>query len=355
LRLGRNRAHVEHVHWWVSADAAACLSAADAALDYAAIKSRREATMATTDYAFCKGLEYPSIVEASQRVAWTVDDIFANRRFDATRRTVPDSWVGAEHLAFLDDSEQRTLNHIRAFSYAHLLGNYEEFIPVQMSEVAGQDWHDDRPRMRALLRFGEEEMKHQQLFQRTEDVLEASCGHSIGRYFDPDKLRLIAFTKAVLEYPLMSRFLLLTAFEFGTQRHYVESVQAGNGAGSDPLYIDVLKAHWIEESQHVKSDVLEVARLAAGMTPAKISEAFDGVLGLGGLIGETFVGQVEQELATFKTVTGRGLLEGEATALRDALNQSLQAIVAGVSLTHPSFKQVALELSKEGAAKLGIV
>jgi hypothetical protein len=311
--------------------------------------------MAMSDYAFCKGLAYPSIVEASQRVAWTVDDIFANRRFDVTRRTVPDSWVGTEHLAFLDDSEQRTLNHIRAFSYAHLLGNFEEFIPVQMSEVAGQDWHDDRPRMRALFRFGEEEMKHQQLFKRTEDVLETSCGHNIGRYFDLDKLRVTTFTKAVLGYPLMSRLLLLTAFEFGTQRHYVESVQAGNGTGSDPLYVDVLKAHWIEESQHVKLDVLEAARLAAAMTPAKVSEGFDGVLGLGGLIGEAFVGQVEQELATFKAVTGRVLLEAESTALRDALNESLQAIVAGVSLTHPSFKQVALELSREGAAKLGIV
>ena len=91
------------------------------------------------------------------------------------------------------------------------------------------------------------------------------------------------------------------------------------------------------------------------MNRAEVSEAFDGVLGLGGLIGETFVGQVVQELATFKTVTGRVLPEAEATALRDVLNQSLQAIVAGVSLTHPSFKQVALELSKEDAAKLGIV
>ena len=70
--------------------------------------------MTMTDYAFCKGLEYPSIVEASQRVAWTVDNIFANRGFDTTRRTVPDSWVGTEHLAFLGDSEKRTLTHIRA-------------------------------------------------------------------------------------------------------------------------------------------------------------------------------------------------------------------------------------------------
>jgi hypothetical protein len=198
-------------------------------------------------------------------------------------------------------------------------------------------------------------MKHQQLFRRTEEVLEASCGHRFGRYFDKEQVRLTSFVDAVLAYPLLPRFLLLAAFEFGTQRHYVESVRTPNGAASDPLYVDVLKHHWIEESQHVKLDILEAARLAAGMTSEEISRAFDDVLGLGGLIGETFAGQVEPELATFVTVTGRVLPKPETTALRDALNQSLQAIVAGVSLTHPDFKQIALELSKEGAAKLGIV
>jgi hypothetical protein len=284
-----------------------------------------------------------------------VDEIFANRHFDATKHIVPASWLGTGHLGFLDDREQRTLNHIRAFSYAHLLGNYEEFIPVQMAEVAGRDWHDDRARLRGLLRFGEEEMKHQQLFQRTEDILEASCGHRFGRYFDVEKVRLASFVEAVLAYPLLPRFLLLTAFELGTQRHYVESVRTSDGTAADPLYVDVLKNHWIEESQHVKLDVLEAARLAAGMSSDEISDAFDDVLGLGGLIGETFAGQVEQELATFETVTRRALPKPETTALRDALNQFLQAIVAGVSLTHPDFKQVALEPSKEGAAKLGIV
>jgi hypothetical protein len=73
------------------------------------------------------------------------------------------------------------------------------------------------------------------------------------------------------------------------------------------------------------------------MTSEELSHAFDDVLGLGGLIGETFAGQVEQELTTFERVTGQVLPKPEATALRDALNHSLQAIVAGVSLTHPSF------------------
>ena len=73
------------------------------------------------------------------------------------------------------------------------------------------------------------------------------------------------------------------------------------------------------------------------------------------LVDATFVGQVEQELATFQSVAGRRLAEPEATALREALSQSMRAIWAEVALTHPNFKRVALELSKEGAAKLGIV
>jgi hypothetical protein len=40
--------------------------------------------------------------------------------------------------------------------------------------------------------------------------------------------------------------------------------------------------------------------------------------------------------------------------LRDTLYQSLSTISAGVALTDPSFAKVALDLSKDGTAKLGI-
>jgi hypothetical protein len=311
--------------------------------------------MATTTYEFTREVDYPSIVATSEKVAWTVDEIFRDRRFDATKRIVPDSWVRTQHLAFLNEQEQRTLNHIRAFSYVHLFGNYEEFIPLHLIEIAQQDWHDDRAHLRALLRFGDEEMKHQQLFLRAEAVLEASCGYTFGRYFDPNKDQVTAFTKAVLAYPPLPRFLLLAAFEWGSQRHYVESVRDQPGEGSDPLYVDILKYHWVEENQHTKTDVLEIERLARTMSPDELSTAFDHIQGLGGIVDATFIGQVDQELATFQTVTGCLLAEPEATALRDALYQSMQGIWAEVALTHPNFKQVALELSKEGAAKLGIV
>jgi len=38
----------------------------------------------------------------------------------------------------------------------------------------------------------------------------------------------------------------------------------------------------------------------------------------------------------------------------EILDQALVTILFEVSLTHPSFKRVALELSREGAVKLGI-
>lgn len=183
-------------------------------------------------------------------------------------------------------------------------------------------------------------------------TLEESCGYTCGRYFD--KERLTAFTQATLAYPPLPRSLILLALEWGSQRHYVDSVRDHSGDSSDPLYVDILKYHWIEENQHTKTGVLEIAQLARDRSPEELSAAFDDIQGIGGLVDETFVGQVEQELATFQSVTSRTLAGSELTALREVLCQSMRAIWAEMAFTHPNFKRVAVELSKEGAAKLGI-
>jgi hypothetical protein len=310
--------------------------------------------MTTQSYTFTRGLNYPSIVATSEKVAWTVEEVFANRPFAVTKPIVPESWVGTQHLTFLDEPAHRVLNHMRAFSYVHLFGNYEEFIPIHLMALAQQDWHADRAHLRALVRFGEEEIKHQQLFLRAEAVLEESCGYPMGRYFGPDKERVTAFTNALLAYPPLSRSLTLLALEWGSQRHYVDSVRDRTGDRSDPLYVDVLKYHWIEENQHVKTGVLEIEQLAGEMSPEDLSHAFDDILAIGGLVDETFVGQVEQEVATLQRVMGHALPQAEQMALRDTLHQSLTAIWVDVAFSHPSFKHVALALSPEGAAKLGI-
>ena len=146
----------------------------------------------------------------------------------------------------------------------------------------------------------------------------------------------------------------MLAFEFGTRRHYVESIQEHTEASGNPLYVDVLKAHWLEEAQHVKADMLEVAQSARTLCPEELSVAFEQVVAIGGLVDAMFVGQVDQEIATLQRVTGPTLSAVETIALRDTLYDSLSTIIAGVALTDPSFAKVALELSTEGAAKLGI-
>jgi len=306
----------------------------------------------TTNHATGNDVDYAAIVATSERLAWTVDEIFLGRRFDARKQIVPESWADTRHLPFLNAHEQLALNHIRAFSYAHLFGNFEEFVPLHLVEIAERDWYGDRAHLRALFRFGDEELKHQELMLRAEAVLESACGHAFGRYFDPQKHRVAEFTKALLSYLPLPRFLLLAALEWGTQRHYVQSVK--DGAGCDALYADLLEYHWVEESQHIRTDVLEIRRLARDMSAEERTAAFDQVLSIAALVDEIFVGQVGQELATFERVTGRRLSEPEAGALNETLCRSMRAIFAEVGLTHPQFKRLALELSREGAAKLGI-
>jgi hypothetical protein len=311
--------------------------------------------MTTKSYEFTRGLDYPAIVTTSEKVAWTLNEIFAARRFDVSKRIVPDSWVRTHQLEFLDEPAQRALNHIRAFSYVHLFGNYEEFIPIHLTRLAQQDWHADRAQLRALVRFGDEEMKHQQLFLRAEAGLEESCGYAMGRYFAPDKVRVTAFTNTLLAYPPLPRALTLLALEWGSQRHYVDSVRDRTEDSGDPLYGDILKYHWLEENQHTKTGLLEIERLARDMGPTELRRAFDDIQGIGRLVDETFRGQVEQEITTLQQVTGCAFTEPEQTALADTLHHSMSAIWAEVAFTHPSFKQVAIALSKEGAATLGIV
>lgn len=310
--------------------------------------------MLSDEYSFTKGIDYASLVATSEKATWTVDSVFADRRFDPSKQIIPTSWIGTSSLTFLNVSEQRTLNHIRAFSYVHLFNGYEQFIPIHLMEIAQTNWHGERAQLRALMRFGEEELKHQQLFLRAEAVLELSCECHFERYFAPESGRLEIFTAAFLAHPTLSRLLLLTAFELGSQRHYTDSVRDKQGSNSDPLYVDILKSHWIEENQHTKTDLLEIAKLASKASPEELLEAFKHVQALGAIVDESLLGQVECELKSFENMTGRILDTKQKETLRNTLCESMRYIWTEMSLTHPKFKKLALALSVPGAAELGI-
>jgi len=294
--------------------------------------------------------DYTTVVSTSERVAWTVDGVFGDRAFEASGPIVPDSWLGTAALPFLDGGEQRILNHCRAFSYVHLIGNFEDFVPLHLASVLRDDATGDHAQRRALLRFGDEELKHQELFRTAETRLEDACGHAFGRWFDADGTRVRKLTSAMLDYSPLARFLIVLALEWGTQRHYVESIRDRDDDGGDPLYADVLRAHWIEEAQHTKCGTLEIARAR----PETIERAFTDLAGIAGEVDAVFAGQAGEEVAALERVADRTLADAERTALQQALHASLGRILAGVGLGHPRFVEVAQQLSPAGAAALGI-
>ena len=144
---------------------------------------------------------YQPIVATSERVAWSVDTVLANHRFNVFLPFVPDSWLGLDEIDFLHPDDLKFLNHMRAFSYIHMLGNYEDLIVRHVTDVASSLDFSNPAQMRALFRFCDEEMKHQELFERAEELMETCCSVRFGRYFDEGKQRLKFLAERLMAYP----------------------------------------------------------------------------------------------------------------------------------------------------------
>jgi hypothetical protein len=67
----------------------------------------------------------------------------------------------------------------------HIFAFVEEFIIPMVTQTALEDIHGEEVRLRSLLRFAEEELKHQELFRRSMALFDqgfgARCGLILGR------------------------------------------------------------------------------------------------------------------------------------------------------------------------------
>src|SRR5439155_9274772 len=110
---------------------------------------------------------YRNVLDNSKKVAWQEDDVLGGRRFDPSKRFLPNRLSGVDGIACLNEAEKRTLNQIMGNAYCHLFAFVEEFIVPTVTEAALQSPYGDEVRQRSLLRFSEEELKHQELFRRS--------------------------------------------------------------------------------------------------------------------------------------------------------------------------------------------
>ena len=216
--------------------------------------------METSDYHIDTG-QYAKCIEGSKRIRWDIDrDVIRGREFDFSKKFLPDGISKVDRLDFLSNEEKRFLSQIQGRTYANMFGFVERFIVAKILEITRDHWLGDQVALEALVRFSDEELKHQELFRRIEEMM--AHGMPAGYIFPWDPNQVAA---AVLEKSTCAVMALIYEIELFTQEHYKQSIEPDEDLSE--LYKDVFLYHWKEEAHHAFLDGLEWPRHDAKMRP----------------------------------------------------------------------------------------
>lgn len=255
--------------------------------------------------------DYASCVRNSEKVAWTVDEVMpAEARLDFSRPFMPAKLTGSgsERLTFLTEAERLTFNHINAHAYINLFAHLEEYIVVTAVNHAQAEMFGDHDAIRALMRFADEEIKHQDLFRR--------YLASFGRDF-PHRCEVVESAAPVIQGILsktpLAVVMTMLHFEVMTQSHFLESVQPDTSL--DPLFARILRYHWMEECQHAKIDALELRKLSSAAGKEHIQKAFSDYLETVDVFDALLAQQAKMDCSSLALALGRSFTEVEYSEL----------------------------------------
>jgi len=291
-------------------------------------------SMVNTDF------EYQSCLQNSERVSWKIDDILPEgTALDFSRRILSDRLTGTEPISCLSAEEKLLLNHIRSNSYAHLFLFLEEYAVALSSQRATLELHGKPTHMRALLRFTEEELKHQQLFARY------TAAFARGFKVVPALLdNRVEVAKAIMSKSNLAVLILNLHLELMTQQHYVETIHGNKEEPLDPLFCNMLKHHWLEESQHARLDFLEAQKILA-QTPEAMDAAMDEYAELLVALRGTLIGQLELDIQTLEKAAGRTFTEAERSEIFEVQERSNVWGFIGMGMKSPLYLSRLRELS----------
>ena len=208
---------------------------------------------------------------------------------------------------FLSEKEKLVVNHIRSHSYLYRSASSKNTsCPLWSSMCRAVFDHAPAPEeLRALLHFAEEEVKHIELFNRFCQEFRSGFGSQCDVLGSPEKV-----AAAILSKSPLGAGLSILHIEWMTLLHYVSSVR--DNVNIDPQFGSLLQHHWLEESQHAKLDTMIIEAIAQPLGEREIQEGIDDYLAIGGILDGGLAAQMEMDMASFSTATGRVLSEGEA-------------------------------------------
>jgi hypothetical protein len=230
--------------------------------------------------------------------------VFRGRTFDFSKKFLPDGLSKVGELGFLDAAERRLLSQIQGRTYANIFGLVERYIAAKVLEVSRSHWLGDQTALEALVRFTDEELKHQELFRRMEASI--AEGMPAGYTFLPQPNEVAA---AVLSKSTWAVLALTCHIELFTQAHYRQSIEPD--AELSELWKDVFLFHWKEESQHAILDELEWRREDARVSPEERDQGVTDLIDLVAAVDGILQVQAAADADYFARACGRALGQAE--------------------------------------------
>jgi hypothetical protein len=284
---------------------------------------------------------YAKCIEVSKRVRWDIDqDIIRGRNFDFSHKFLPDGISKVDQLDFLNNDEKRLLSQIQGRTYANMFGFVERFITAKVLETTRDHWLGDQTALEALIRFSDEELKHQALFRRIEKMM--ADGMAEGYQFLPDPDEVAA---AVLNNSSWAVLALILEIELFTQEHYKQSIEPEENLSD--LYKDIFLFHWKEETTHAMMDELEWPREDSKLSAEERDRAVDELIAIVGDVDGILQNQSAADVEYFVKVCDRSFTDDEIQHLNDGVLKAnrWQYIFSGVE--HPRFQKLYKELTTE--------
>jgi hypothetical protein len=288
---------------------------------------------------------YARCIRASRSVRWDIDeDVIRGRGFDTSEKFLPDGLSLVDQLDFLSADEQRYLSQIQGRTYANMFGLVERFINAKVLEVSRDHWLGDQTKLEALIRFSDEELKHQALFRRVEAMAAEQMPEGYVFAPDPNEVANVVLSKGT--WAVLGLTLLIELF---TQQHYRESIEPDGNLST--VFKDIFLFHWKEESQHAIMDELEWQRHDATLTPEARDKAVDEFIELAVAVDGILQAQSATDAEYFARTCGRALGGEELEAVKAGVLKAYryQYILSGAQ--HPHFLKVLVGLITEQQAE----
>ncbi|MEJ2728330.1 MAG: hypothetical protein P8185_07455 [Deltaproteobacteria bacterium] len=288
---------------------------------------------------------YAKCIEVSKRVRWNIDnDVIRGREFDFSQKFLPDGISRVNQLDFLTDDEKRLLSQIQGRTYANMFGFVERFITAKVLETTRDHWLGDQTALEALIRFSDEELKHQELFRRIEAMM--ADGMPEGYKFLPDPDEVAA---AVLKNSTWAVLALILEIELFTQEHYKQSIEPEKNLSD--LYKDIFLFHWKEETTHAMMDEMEWPREDGKLSAEERDRAIDELIAIVADVDGILQNQSTADVDYFLKLSKRSFTDGELRRIKDGVLGAYrwQYIFSGVE--HPRFQKLYQELTNEDQRK----